>query len=194
MADRLAPGLDTLAVADLATTILPPSFLISLKQLAKPLQIHYAVQFQSLTGLRAGQMTLVTAGHLATPGRMIVPPFKKMLQTTVLNIEAVPKWLVTAFKSFAINDYTPILPWTTADYRSRFRQLTKDFGLPQASHSARHTFCSVHCFLGDPLPIISHQMVHKTEKTLKAYSHELTHLEQMVVLQHPDYFCKIKLQ
>ena len=191
--DRLAPGLATLTVHDIRPHILPPSFLLSLAHLHNPQLIHIAVQFQTLTGLRAGQMTQLKSAHLETPQRMMVLPFKFQLETVVLNISAVPAWLICAFKGFAKNPYTPIIPWTTKDYQTKFKKLTATYRLPNASHSARHTFCSIHRFLGDPHMLISAHVIHKQEKTLQGYTHLICHDEQQVILQNPAYFKHLQL-
>ena len=73
---KIATGLGTLQLAVFKVTILPPSFLLTLANLEKPQLLDAAIQFQALTGLRAGQMTMLMPAHLSTEGKLLIAPFK----------------------------------------------------------------------------------------------------------------------
>ena len=175
-------------------TILPPSFLLTLAFLEQPQLIHLAMQLQAMTGLRGGQMVLIIKAHLLTTGRMVVPPYKHTKHTTVVPTDHIPQWLLSAFVSYAKTDLTPILPWTGAQYRARFKQVTSSFRLPQASYSARHTFACVRRILGDPLPVISARLIHKQNKTLYNYLHPMPAAEELLVNSHTNYFIQTALK
>ena len=168
--------------------MLPPSFLLTLAYLEQPQLIHIAVQMQAQLGLRAGQMVLILPIHLKTPGRILVPKFKKQKHAVLLPTEHIPEWLLRAFLSYSKNDLVPILPWTGEQYRTKFKQLTATYQLKHASHSARHTFASVRKLLGDPLHIISCRLIHSSEKSVYNYLHELTDQEKHLVNANPAYF------
>jgi len=185
---RLLQGLGKLAIASVIKHILPPSHLITLSLLEKPLQIHTTTQMQALTGLRGGHLCLITPLHLATEGVMITPPFKRQKHTLMLDIQHVPKWLVKQFLSHQRNGYSPILPWTPKQYQAKFKQSCAEFRLPSTSHAARHTYASVHAFLNEPPALISQILIHKAQRTLKTYIHQLSEFEQQVVLDNPGYF------
>ena len=175
-------------IPGIKNTILPPSFLLALSHLEQPQLIHIAMQLQAMTGLRGGQMVLIIRAHLLTPGRLVVPPYKHQKSTTVVPVDHIPHWLLTAFLSAAKSDLTPILPWTGPQYRSKFKQVTTSYRLPQASHSARHTFACVRRILGDPLQLISTRLIHKQGKTTSNYLHPMPAQEELLVNSHPEYF------
>ena len=175
---KLVHGLAKFSTYCPKVNMLPPSFLISLALLEEPQLIHIAVQLQAAIGLRAGQMTLITPMHLLTQGQMIAPPFKRQKLTVLLDIMHVPKWLVDAFLSFQKNGFSPILPWTTPQYRAHFKSLCVSYQLPQTSHAARHTYASIHRFLNEPLPMISQILIHKGECTIDKYLHSISEEEQ----------------
>ena len=188
VAPRLVPGLGKFAVPLPEKDILPPSYLISLSLLEQPLKIHTASQVQALTGLRSGQMCLINPMHLITPGVLIAPPFKRQKHTVLLDIQHVPKWLIDQFLQFQSNGFSPILPWTAVQYQAKFKKSCAEFGLARSSHAARHTYATVHAFLNEPRALISQILIHKQQRTLKAYVHQLSDLEQGVVLSNPEYF------
>lgn len=188
LAARLAPGLGCLRVDSFRPTILPPSFLVTLKNLQQPQLIHLAVQMQALTGLRAGQLSLLTPANLGTQGKLWLAPFKHQQLPAILDIRHVPEWLVRALLLHRQEDYTPILPWTPDQYKAKFKQLTGIYKLPQASHSARHTFASVQKFLNTPASMIGKALTHSAAKTQHVYLHPLSPMEQKVVLENGAYF------
>jgi len=188
---RLAPGLACTSLASLRKSILPPSFLLTLANLEKPQLLEAAIQFQALTGLRAGQMTILMPAHLATEGKLMIVPFKHQTLPQVVDIHHVPRWLVLLLLSFKKSMFTPILPWTPAQYQLLFSRLTSAYKLKLSTHSARHTFASVMKFLAVPLSVIATSMTHKQAKTLTPYLHALSPDEQQVVLAHPQYFTPI---
>ena len=193
-ATHLAQGLGGLSTTLLRIYILPAAFLIALKNLSKPGLMHVACQFQTLTGLRAGQMSLLLPKHLETPGLIWMLPFKHQHHTQVLDISHVPTWLVTALLAFKSSDFTPILPYTKQQYLTHYKQLTGSFNLPHSSHASRHTFATIHRFLGDPLPRISQAMTHQGLKTINTYLHALSAEDEKIILQFPDYFQHLSIR
>jgi len=186
--NKLVQGLAKFSTYSSKKNMLPPSFLISLSLLEQPQLIHIAVQMQAAIGLRAGQVCMITPLHLVTQGMLLAPPFKRQKLTMLLNIEHVPEWLIKAFLSFQKNGFSPIIPWTPPQYRAKFKELCASYRLPHTSHAARHTYASVHRFLGEPLPLISQLLIHKGLKTIDTYLHPLTVAEQDIVRANPDYF------
>ena len=148
---------------------------------------------QAAIGLRAGQMTMMSPMHLLTPGQLIAPPFKRQKLTVLLNIEHVPVWLINAFLSFQKNGFSPVIPWTTPQYRAKFKSVCEGYRLPNTSHAARHTYASVHRFLHEPLDQISELLIHKGTKTLETYLHPICIAEQQVIMQYPEYFSIARL-
>ena len=186
---KLVQGLGQFSLPTSEKAILPPSFLITISLLENPHLIHVAVEFQAAVGLRAGQMVMVKPQHLtSSKGFMIAPPFKKQKLTLLLNITHIPEGLVNKFLSFSQNWFSPILPWTTPQYRAKFKELCAAYRLPHASHAARHTYATVHRFLNEPLGLIASVLIHKQEKTVETYLHTLSPEEMQVVLCHPHYF------
>ena len=185
---KLVQGLAKFSTHSSLENMLPPSFLISLSLLEQPQLIHIAIQLQASIGLRAGQMTMITPMHLLTPGQLIAPPFKLQKFTVLLSVEHVPVWLIHAFLSFQQNGFSPILPWTTPQYRAKFKEVCVTYKLPQTSHAARHTYASVHRFLNEPLPMISQILIHKGADTVETYLHAISLAEQKIIMEHPDYF------
>ena len=190
---KLLHGLGKFSDYKSVVNILPPSFLISLSLLEQPQKIHIAMQFQTAVGLRAGQMTMVARMHLLTKGYLICPPFKRRKHTVLLNIEHVPEWLIQALLSSSVNDYSPILCWTTPQYRARFQEVCKIYRLPNTSHAARHAYATIRRYLNDTYPMISQVLIHKGEKTLETYLHTLSAEEQAVIRANPAYFRTKKL-
>ena len=190
----LAKGLGGLKAICLKDHILPPSFLITMSLLKRPQVLHIAVQFQALTGLRGGQMSLITAEDLKRVHFYLwAAPFKHRLVPLLVDIRQVPQWLVQAFLSFSTEECAPILPYTPSQYKQLFKELTASYGLSQASHAARHTFASVQRSLDVPLYRIQQAMTHDNEKSLGTYLHPLIGKEMRVVLQHPQYFVPLRL-
>ena len=173
--------------------ILPAWYLVSLKNLQQPQVLTSAVQLQTLTGLRAGQMSKILPTHLATVGKLWIAPFKHCLHAQILDIAQVPTWLVSLFLSFKTTEHTPVLPWTPAQYKAQYKKLTAAYDLPQSSHASRHTFATIQRFLNVPLPRISQAMSHKAGKTLQVYLHALPVQDQKVVLENLDYFKPLSL-
>ena len=187
-------GMGKLLGSPIRVSMLPPSYFLSLSFLQKPELIHLAVQLQAKLGLRAGQMTLLCGFHFATIGCLLAQPFKHMKSARVLPTDHVPQWLLDQFLTYSKDDLTPILPWTTAQYRAKFKALATSYGFTQASHSARHTFASVQMFKGDPLKVISFMLIHKGDKTVYNYTHPICAQEQKVIMRHPDYFRNLSLR
>ncbi len=185
---KVVQGLGTYAKLTQITLMLPPAYLLTLANHTKPSQLELCVQFQALTGLRAGQLVLITPQHLLTEGTLLAQPFKHQKLTQVLNIRVVPTWLVQKFLSFATNPALPILPWTAEQYERKFKKLAAQYHAPQGSHAARHFFASLHKYLGDPLQLIARSMIHKEVESVETYLHSFTHAEQLLIMQHPDYF------
>ena len=189
----LAKGLGGLHLVAFKSVILPAWFIITLKNLEHPQMIHTAVQFQTLTGLRAGQMSLIMPAHLQTVGRLWIAPFKHCDHAQILDITHVPAWLTKRFLSTKTPVHTPILPWTPDQYKVQYKKLTATYKLPHTSHASRHTFASIQRFLSTPLPRIAQALCHKTGKTLPAYVHALSPQDQQVVLDNLDYFKPLSL-
>ena len=168
--------------------ILPPSFCVTLSQLDKPQVLHVAVQFQALTGLRAGQISMITAQDLKSLTHLWAGPFKHRKVPIWLNIQQVPVWLIQAFMSFSKSDCTPILPYTPEQYKQKFRELTASYGLPHSSHAARHLFASFQRFLNVSLSRIQQGMTHEDVRSLQTYLHLLSKDNAKVILQNPKYF------
>ena len=185
---RLAPGLGCLKADSYRTSILPPTFLIALHNLAHPQLIHLAVQFQALTGLRAGQMSLMVPAHFEFVDKIWVPPFKHQTKPVVRSLSHVPQKLIKDLLSYATDPFTPLLPWTAEQYRRKFKELTREYQLTNASHSARHMFCSVQLFINTPGTLVSTALQHSSEKTLKCYTHPLSDKDARAVCSHPKYF------
>ena len=187
-APRLISGLGKLSLPPKIKHMLPPSFLITLSLLENPMLIHTTIQLQALIGLRGGHLCLVNPMSLQTEGVLVAPPFKRQLKSVMVDIRHVPRWLIQQFLSHKKNDYSPIMPWTAVQYQAKFKQCCQDFRLPSTSHAARHTYASVHAFLNEPRALISQILIHKAQRTLKTYVHELPLCEQRVVLDNPQYF------
>ena len=190
---NLALGLGGLKPPVLKDYILPPSFLLTLRHLQQPQVIHVAAQFQALTGLRAGQMSLIYPSHLKSLGTMWGAPFKHMATPVILDIRHVPAWLVRLFLSFAKSDHTPLVPYTPTQYKQEFSKLTAAYGLKHTTHTARHLFASLQRFLNTPPALISQSMIHKQGSTLKSYLHAIPMVEQRVILENPNYFKALSL-
>ena len=103
-ATNLAHGLGGLYQLVDKVHILPTSFLITLKNLHQPQVIHAAVQFQTQTGLRAGQMSMILPTHLVTGSKLWLPPFKHCGHAQILDITHVPAWLIILFLSFKTSE------------------------------------------------------------------------------------------
>ena len=136
-------------------------------------------------------MSLITPGHLATPGKLWLPPFKHQPLPMILDIQQVPPTLVTSFLNLGSLDYIPILPLTPEQYKDAFKDLTATYNLPHSSHTARHLFASMQRFLNVMIARIAQAMTHKADTSLSPYLHAISKAEQSVILQHPAYFMPI---
>ena len=173
--------------------MLPPRFLIAMAKLHQPQIMHVAMQFQALTGLRAGMMSKLYPIHLQTLMKLWVAPFKFQQHPTVQDISHLPSTLVPQFLSFKTDADAPLLPFTPEQYKQLFKQIIHAYGLSCSSHSARHLFASLQRFLNVPQCRISQQMIHKTGSSLSSYLHTFPKAEQQVILNHPAYFIPLKL-
>ena len=184
---RLVPGMGCVNTSQ-KDLILPPSYILTLSKLQQPQVLHVAVQFQVLSGLRVGQMSLLLPSHLATPDRIWLPPFKHQPLPRLVDIRHIPKALVQQLLAYSTSKYTPILPWTPEQYKLRFQQLAATYGLKKTSHSARHSFASIQRFLNVPTAAISRALTHEQGKSVATYLHAIPIPEQQVILDHLDYF------
>ena len=121
---QLAKGLGMLKTTHEKDHMLPPGFLIAMSKLQKPDQMQVAIQFQALTGLRGGQMSLLTPLDFAPSEGFWAAPCH-----IYVDHRHVPVWLIRAFVAFATSDYAPILPYTPTQYQQHFKSLTASYGL-----------------------------------------------------------------
>ena len=190
---RLLQALGKISPKTYTDKVLPLVFLYELSLRLQPTLLQISIQLQTMLGLRAGHFCLLTPCAFMS-NSLLLPPFKFQKKPVLICLQHVPTWLIKAFLSFQTSQYAPIIPWSAATYKSKYKKLTKDFNLCKASHSSRHTFASLHAAMGTPNSIIAAYMIHVRETTTKVYVHELRSGEYQYLLQHPDYFLPLMPQ
>ena len=190
---RLLQAIGKLSPQQIKNKVLPVLFLLSLKGKYQPTLMEVSLQLQTMLGLRGGHFCLLQPCAFMGVS-LLLPPFKFQKHPVLVCIQQVPTWLVEAFLSFKTSQFAPIVPWSAAIYKSKYKSLTKSFNLCKASHSSRHTFGSIYAALGAPLPILARYLIHVRESTTRVYVHDLQPGEYQLVVSHPDYFKPLSLQ
>jgi len=189
--DKMITGLTSLQLTKEAPKVLPPTFLWRLHNLYQPKPIHIAIQMQTALGLRGGHFMIMKRRYYLSQG-VLIPPFKKRLTYTLLPTAHIPPELLRAYLELQPQSATHssyVLPfWTPAQYKKLFSAATKELGLNRATHSARHTFCTIHSAKGTPRGIVAAYALHKDDKTTNIYVHDLSPEELACVHDHPEYF------
>ena len=167
---------------------LPPSFIVRLAKQEDPELIYLAVQMQCYLGVRAGHFSLLEPQQFMGMN-VILPPFKFQKRPVLMPLYHIPVELLKKFLSLCNQEqFAPLLPWLPATYKKKFKEITLQLGLPNASHSARHTFGSIQAILGTAMDIIQRYLIHKRGKTTEIYVHSMTSSEIAVILAHPSLF------
>ena len=80
-------------------------------------------------------------------------------------------------------------PWLPSTYKKKFKEVTLELGLPNASDSADTPyFGTVQAILGTDMEIIQRYLIHKRGKTAEVYVHTMTSREVATVLANPKIF------
>jgi len=190
---RILQGIGKLCPQTYTDKVLPIQFLIGLSTRLQPKLIHIAVQLQTLIGLRGGHICLLKPAAFMG-NSVLLPPFKFQKHPVLVCLLHVPRWLIEAFLSFQTSHFAPIIPWSSATYKAKYKELTKAFKLCKASHSSRHTFASIHSAMGSPIQTIAQYMIHVRETTTKVYVHDLKPEEYQLLMSYPDYFRRLSIQ
>ena len=144
---RFFKGLKSIRGQVLALECLLPSIVLRMFLLDEPTMMMDAILFQAFTGLRAGQMLLITPEHLPDLSYHIIPPFKHTRSTNMMPLQHVPAKIVANFLKHAKDPYAPILPMTAQAYKRRFVQTLATLDQHMASHAARRFFATYQSFL-----------------------------------------------
>ena len=190
---RLLQAIGKLSPKVYTNKVLPIRFLIDLSRLLQPTLMQTAVQLQTLLGLRGGHFCMLRPCDF-NANSLLLPPFKFQKIPVLLCTLHVPTWLIKTYLSRQTSYYAPIIPWSAATYKSKYKKLTQAYKLCKASHSSRHTFASLHAALSTPLSTVAQYMVHVRETTTKTYVHELSKEDYNLLLEHPDYFKHLNMQ
>ena len=167
---------------------LPPAFIVKLTKLESPQLIHIAILVQFYLGIRAGHFSILEP-QMFLGRNVILPPFKFQKRPVMLPLCHVPHKLLEQFFSLCGSEsYAPLLPWLPATYKRKFKEVTLELGLPNASHSARHTFGTVQAVLGSEMEIIQRYLIHKRGKTTETYVHTMSSRDIATVLANPLIF------
>ena len=178
LAPRYFKGLNKITpmIAD-KKLYLPPSFIVRLATMQDPGLIHLSIQMQMYLGLRGGHFSILEP-QMFMDRNVLLPPFKFQKRPVLLPLHHVPPALLEKFLLMCNQEhYAPLLPWLPSTYKKKFREVTLELGLPNASHSARHTFGTIQAILGTDMNIIQRYLIHKRGKTTEVYVHSMTSRE-----------------
>jgi len=151
---RLLQAIGKLSPKVYTNKVLPIRFLIDLSRLLQPTLMQTAVQLQTLLGLRGGHFCMLRPCDF-NANSLLLPPFKFQKIPVLLCTLHVPTWLIKTYLSRQTSYYAPIIPWSAATYKSKYKKLTQAYKLCKASHSSRHTFASLHAALSTPLSTVA---------------------------------------
>ena len=186
---RFFKGLKNIRGAVLALEYLPPSLVLRIFMLDQTTLMMDAILFQAFTGLRAGQMLLVTPEHIPDLLYHIMPPFKHTRATNMMPLHHVPAKIVTNFLRHAKDKFAPVIPMTAQAYKANFVKTMKSLDKHLASHAARRFFATYQHFLHSSINVIGNYMLHvNPKKTTVNYVGELPAAEANIILQHPEIF------
>jgi len=171
--------------------VLPPSYLIKLAELKAPTFEQLCVQMQAALGLRATHFAKLCPVHYHA-ATVLLPPFKFQSHSVLISLHHVPAWLLSAYlhhpRANQRDVHSPIIPWSSDQYKKIFRALAAHLGLNYSTHSARHTFATVQAMLRVPRQVIAQYLVHKNVSTTAIYIHSLSMKEQQCIAAHQEYF------
>ena len=190
---KFIQGLTNVVKHTVNVKFLLPSMILRIFNLPTSTIIQDAILMQAFTGLRGGQMVLITPSHLLNGQHHLVPPYKRNNNTTVLSLRHVHPKILNNFLRHATTDYAPILPYTSMQYKDKFASAMKALGTVMSSHSARHFFATLHNFLKSPLQLIGDNLIHKNAPhTTPTYIHALSTTEAKLILNNRHLFITLQ--
>ena len=173
--------------------VLQPHVMLHLYSITCPSLMEVAILFQIATGLRGGQMVLITPNHIINKIYQVVPPYKHKKTSTMLSLEHVPPSIVTNFLHFAKAATKPILAMSGDQYKKKFTTTLLKLGYHLTSHAARRAFASIQNFHKVPIALIGAFLLHANPMTTTpTYIFDISVDEALIVLQHPELFIPIK--
>ena len=185
-------GLTNIVHHQIPERIIPPTILWSMFNASKRSLILDAILYQAFTGLRLGQMLLITPNHILLNSRQILPPFKKCRITNCLPLHHVHPLIISRFLSHATHQDAPIISMSADQYAAAFASILKAYKVPTSTHAARHSFATIQSILKVPIEIIAQYLLHVSPLTTKGYLHPLSPSEVQAIMQHPELFITIQ--